>query len=119
MSDGQALRLFSPWHAEVPVSIPLFVQTHVAIFKIAMSSSSDVAIHDNTGLSVNTRTSLDKAAVYLHNHGHLSEEGSVNAKSLLRKLDWRLIPLAFACTTVQFLDKFTINVCAIVPVLRN
>ncbi|KIM92205.1 hypothetical protein PILCRDRAFT_299 [Piloderma croceum F 1598] len=78
-----------------------------------MSSSSDVAIQDNTGLSVNTRTSLDKAVVYLHNHGHLSEEGSVNAKTLLRKLDWRLIPLAFACTTVQFLDKFTINYAAV------
>jgi hypothetical protein len=75
-----------------------------------MGSSSDAALQDNAGHSVDTRTSLDKAAVYLHNHGHLSEEGSVNAKTLLRKLDWRLIPLAFACTTAQFIDKFTINV---------
>ena len=99
--------------------IPLFVQIHVDIFKMAMSSSPDVAIQDNAELSFNTRKSLDKAAVYLHDHGCLSEEGSVNAKTLLRKLDWRLIPLAFACTTVQFLDKFAINVCAVVLVLRD
>jgi hypothetical protein len=98
------------------VPISLIVQTHVDIFKIAMGSSSD---EDNAGPSFDTRKSLDKAAVYLHNHGGLSEEGSVNAKMLLRKLDWRLIPLAFAGTTVQFLDKFAINVCAVVLVLRD
>jgi hypothetical protein len=84
-----------------------------------MGSSSDVEIQDKAGPSFDTRKSLDKAAVYLHNHGGLSEEGSVNAKMLLRKLDWRLIPLAFAGTTVQFLDKFAINVCAVVLVLRD
>jgi hypothetical protein len=60
-------------------------------------------------------TSLDKAAVYLHNHGE-SEEGSVNARTLLRKIDWIILPLAFLCYAVQFIDKININVCVLAPV---
>lgn len=57
---------------------------------------------------------LDKAAVYLHSHaqsfGEL--ERSADPKTLLRKIDWKIIPIAFACYTMQFLDKININVSA-------
>jgi hypothetical protein len=94
----------------------LFAQTHFDVFtmaNVAKASSSDFAkpIEETGGLSMNmSSTSLDRAAVYLHNHSQLSEEVSINSKMLLRKIDWRLLPLAFACTAVQFIDKFTINV---------
>lgn len=116
--------LFNPWRVGPRGRIALIL-THVNLFKMAHSEkslSSDVAtpIQENIGLSVNTRsTSLDKAAVYLHDHGQFSEEGSVNAKMLLRKIDWRFLPLAFACTTMQFIDKFTINVCVPAPIFHN
>ncbi|KIM92204.1 hypothetical protein PILCRDRAFT_298 [Piloderma croceum F 1598] len=77
----------------------------------AKASSSDFAKPIET-LNMSS-TSLDGAAVYLHNHSQLSEEVSINPKMLLRKIDWRLMPLAFACSAVQFIDKFTINYAAV------
>jgi len=77
-------------------------------------------MQDKSGLeSVNiSSTGLDKAAVYLHNHGQ-SEEGSVDTRSLLRKIDWTILPLAFFCYAVQFIDKININVCVLAPALRG
>lgn len=54
--------------------------------------------------------SLDKAALYLHNHAQSVGERSVNSRGLLRKIDWKIIPIAFACYTMQFMDKININV---------
>ena len=94
----------------------MFAQVHIDVFKMADSAkpwSSDFVkpIEKTAGFSVNmSSTSLDKAAVYLHNRSQLSKDESINPKTLLRKIDWRLMPLAFACTTVQFIDKFAINV---------
>lgn len=59
-------------------------------------------------------TSLDKAVVYLHNHSE-TEEGSVNPKTLLRKIDWIILPLAFLCYALQIVDKININVCVLAP----
>lgn len=55
-------------------------------------------------------TSLDKAAIYLYNHAQSSGEGSINPRELLWKIDWRIIPIAGACYTMQFLDRANINV---------
>jgi len=55
-------------------------------------------------------SSLDKAAVYLYNHAQSPDGGSVNPKELLWKIDWKIIPLAGACYTMQFLDKANLNV---------
>ena len=54
--------------------------------------------------------SLDKAALYLHNHAQSFGERSVNSRELLHKIDWKIIPIAFACYTMQFLDRANINV---------
>jgi hypothetical protein len=62
-------------------------------------------------LSLNaSSTSLDKAAVYLHNYGQLPDEGSVSVNTLLHKVDWRIMPLAFVCYAAQFIDKINLNV---------
>ncbi|KIM90327.1 hypothetical protein PILCRDRAFT_59629 [Piloderma croceum F 1598] len=58
-------------------------------------------------------TSLDRAAVYLQNHDQLLDEGSVNARALLRKIDWRIIPLSLMCMAVLFVDKLNISYAAV------
>jgi phosphatidylserine/phosphatidylglycerophosphate/cardiolipin synthase-like enzyme len=69
---------------------------------------------EKTEYSVNTSpTSLDRAAVYLHNHDQLSDEGSVNVRAVLRKIDWRVIPLSLMCMAVLFIDKLNISVCVL------
>ena len=83
--------------------------------------SSDVprsSAQEKIGLPVNTSsTSLDKAAVYLHIHRQLPHEEFVNERTLVRKIDWRIIPLAFAYYTVVFIDKVNISVCVLAQVL--
>ena len=39
-----------------------------------------------------------------------NETYDVNEKKLMRKIDWRIIPLMFFCYLLQFLDKVLINV---------
>ncbi|KIM92208.1 hypothetical protein PILCRDRAFT_301 [Piloderma croceum F 1598] len=114
--DGRTVRLFNTWlvGSNRHITIQLFLQNYIDAFKM-VSSSFNVAkpMQGKIGLSatINT-TSLDKAAVYLHNHSK-SEEGSVNAKTLLRKIDWIILPLAFLCYAVQFIDKININYAAV------
>lgn len=51
---------------------------------------------------------LDKAYLYLN---HQSEAGeTVDLKALRRKIDWWIVPIMFACYTLQFIDKVVINV---------
>lgn len=52
---------------------------------------------------------MDTAFNYIQNAGNNS--GSlVSEKELLRKIDWRIVPIMFACYTMQFVDKILINV---------
>lgn len=51
---------------------------------------------------------IDTALNYTQNARSIVS--SVNEKQLLRKIDWRIIPIMFACYTMQFLDKVLINV---------
>ena len=76
------------------------------------ASSNVTPTEEKVELSSNaSSTSLDKAAVYLHNHGQLLDEGSVHVDALLHKVDWRILPLALACYAAQFIDKANLNVC--------
>lgn len=45
-------------------------------------------------------------------HGNLqsSDEDEIDEKKLMRKVDWRIVPIMFACYTMQFVDKVNINV---------
>jgi hypothetical protein len=71
---------------------------------------------EKADLSLNaSSTSLDKAAVYLHNHGQLPDEKSVRVSALLHKVDWRILPLALACYAAQFIDKVNLNVRSPTP----
>lgn len=66
-------------------------------------ASTDSPISDN-----HKNPGMDEALNYIRNAG--SSASPVNEKQLLRKIDWRIIPIMFACYTMQFLDKVLINV---------
>lgn len=51
---------------------------------------------------------LDSAYLYLTQHDNGEE--TVNLKALRRKIDWWIVPITFACYTMQFIDKVMINV---------
>lgn len=53
---------------------------------------------------------LDKAYLYLNHQSEAAE--TVDLKALRRKIDWWIVPIMFACYTLQFIDKVVINVSA-------
>jgi hypothetical protein len=55
---------------------------------------------------------VDKAYLYLNHHGQVHD--SVDLKALRRKIDWWIVPIMFACYTLQFIDKVVINVSTLV-----
>ena len=54
--------------------------------------------------------SADAAWKYLDSHCATGHGELKDLKALRRKVDWRLVPLAFLCYTMQFIDKVLINV---------
>ena len=51
---------------------------------------------------------LDEAFKYLHDHTD-AESAAVDLVALRRKIDWHIVPIMFACYTLQFVDKVVIN----------
>jgi hypothetical protein len=51
---------------------------------------------------------LDTAYFYLTEHRNVAQVVDLNA--LRRKIDWWIVPMAFLCYTLQFIDKVLINV---------
>lgn len=65
------------------------------------------SIHSPAARSIESKD-LDKAYLYL-NHQSQADE-TVDLKALRRKIDWWIVPIMFACYTLQFIDKVVINV---------
>ncbi len=65
-------------------------------------------VHDHAGIA---DRDLDQAYKYLESKddGLPSSEG-INLAALRRKIDWRIVPIMFACYTMQFIDKVSLNV---------
>ena len=57
--------------------------------------------------------SMDAAWKYLDTHHSTAQVDLADYKALRRRVDWRIVPLAFLCYTMQFIDKVLINVVAI------
>lgn len=80
--------------------------------KVSVPGDETPSIGGNSTLapaegSVESRD-LDEAYLYLN---HQSEAGeTVDLKALRRKIDWWIVPIMFACYTLQFIDKVVINV---------
>lgn len=53
-------------------------------------------------------TDVDAALEYL-NHENTSVMTEIDEKKLLRKIDWMVVPLMWACYNLQYLDKTLIN----------
>jgi len=78
------------------------------------TSAQEVAISSpaSPGIDLNHNLDLDNAFKFIKNVDHGSfDVGSIDLKALRRKIDWRLIPIMFLCSVMQFLDKINLNVC--------
>ncbi|KFY12033.1 hypothetical protein V492_04134 [Pseudogymnoascus sp. VKM F-4246] len=63
---------------------------------------------------------LDDAFKYLHDHDHASAESTrINLAALRRKIDWRIVPIMFACYVLQFVDKVVINYAAVMGINKD
>lgn len=75
-----------------------------------MSESKEAVRVPETGMDPRA---VDAAWKYLEEHhdatAHHGEEAG-ELKALRRRIDWRIVPLAFLCYTMQFIDKVLINV---------
>jgi hypothetical protein len=54
--------------------------------------------------------SMDAAWTYLNTHDSIAHGEPADLKALRRRVDWHVLPLAFLCYTMQFIDKVLINV---------
>ena len=53
---------------------------------------------------------MDGAWKYLDTHRHVVHGEPTDLRALRRRIDWRILPWAFLCYTMQFIDKVLINV---------
>ncbi|KFY32595.1 hypothetical protein V493_00064 [Pseudogymnoascus sp. VKM F-4281 (FW-2241)] len=60
---------------------------------------------------------LDQAYLYI-NHQSQADE-TVDLKALRRKIDWWIVPIMFACYTLQFIDKVVINYAAVMGISKD
>jgi len=73
----------------------------------ARDSSPDHAIGEVKDIR-NAKTQ-DAALEFLRSGGEAKPMTASDEKALLRKIDWRIMPLMFGCYTLQYLDKTLIN----------
>lgn len=85
-------------------------EAHAVVIGDGASTSSPVSDNHNRSKS----GGMDTALAYIQNAGNNSGS-SINEKQLLRKIDWRIVPIMFACYTMQFIDKVLINVSPLLP----
>ena len=53
---------------------------------------------------------LDQAYWYVQDSSNAVEATSAELRRLRRKIDWWIVPIMFACYTMQFIDKVSLNV---------
>ncbi|KAI9843365.1 MAG: hypothetical protein M1838_002654 [Thelocarpon superellum] len=83
-------------------------------------STSSTLPHDGHGKAVAGRGDFDEAFLYLdrkdQQHGEL--DGLYTA-ALRHRIDWRIVPIMFACYTMQFLDKVLLNYAAVMGLNKD
>ncbi|KAH8152090.1 uncharacterized protein LAJ45_04084 [Morchella importuna] len=90
--------------------------THSVVVGDASSSSSP----SPTTVSQSKHAGMDSALAYIQNAGSNGDEATgASDKSLLRKIDWRIVPIMFACYTMQFVDKVLINYAAVMGLPKD
>ncbi|KAL8858714.1 MAG: hypothetical protein Q9178_004802 [Gyalolechia marmorata] len=56
---------------------------------------------------------LDQAYWYVQDSSNAVEATSAELRRLRRKIDWWIVPIMFACYTMQFVDKVSLNYAAV------
>ncbi|KAK2874938.1 hypothetical protein FQN49_001939 [Arthroderma sp. PD_2] len=59
----------------------------------------------------------DAALTFLHEHD--IDLGTIDEKALLRKIDWMIVPLMWACYNLQYVDKLLINFASVMGLLED
>ncbi|KAI9788512.1 MAG: hypothetical protein M1816_006852 [Peltula sp. TS41687] len=63
---------------------------------------------------------VDLAYKYLEtNDVHAEGADEIDIQTLKRKIDWRIVPIMFACYTMQFIDKVLLNYAAVMGLPRD
>ncbi|KAH6900565.1 major facilitator superfamily domain-containing protein [Thelonectria olida] len=63
---------------------------------------------------------IDVAWEFLDQHRDAAtQHETVDIDALRRKIDWRIVPLMFACYTMQFLDKVILNYAAVMGLRKD
>ncbi|KAG0643144.1 major facilitator superfamily domain-containing protein [Tuber brumale] len=78
---------------------------------------SDQSTGGSITRGVDNDPNVDIALTYVRNVG--VGGGHVGEKELVRKIDWRIVPIMFACYTMQFLDKVLINYAAVMGMPKD
>ncbi|KAH7074784.1 allantoate permease [Paraphoma chrysanthemicola] len=75
---------------------------------------------DNATRVSESSKNVDAAWTYLNNHNDaIAEIASANIQDIRRRIDWHIVPLMFACYTMQFLDKVILNYAAVMGLQKD
>ena len=58
----------------------------------------------------------DAALAFLQQNIAEGESQTIDEKTLVRKIDWLIMPLMFSCYFLQYLDKTLINYAVFLPI---
>jgi hypothetical protein len=65
-------------------------------------------------------SNVDEAWKYLNTHTTTTTAiNNVDIAKLRRKIDWHIVPIMFACYTMQFLDKVILNYAAVMGLQKD
>ncbi|KAL8677734.1 MAG: hypothetical protein Q9186_005869 [Xanthomendoza sp. 1 TL-2023] len=88
----------------------------VAEIKNGETSSRDTSsshAQGDKGGFVPHNQNLDQAYWYVHESSNTVEATPDELRRLRRKVDWWIVPIMFACYTMQFIDKVSLNYAAV------
>ena len=61
----------------------------------------------------------DAALDFLRGEAVAGEAEAIDERRLLRKIDWMVVPLTFACYLLQYLDKSLLNYAAVMGIRED
>lgn len=74
---------------------------------------AEIYVTDSGGKQVKAAEDVDAALQFLRNKPDVvaGEATTVDEKKLMRKVDWMIMPLMFACYYLQYTDKTLCKLC--------
>ncbi|PVI05505.1 MFS general substrate transporter [Periconia macrospinosa] len=62
---------------------------------------------------------VDKALEFLQHNETGTEQTVVDERALVRRIDWMIVPIMFACYFLQYLDKSLLNYAAVMGIFED